>query len=69
MKFNLTLIGLVVSETKIFKECGRRTATTTDDMRRRSTYLINSPVSLRLRLANKQTHKKKKMDDAMEKAT
>ena len=43
--WNMTLIGLVVSE-KIFKECGRRT-TTTDDGWRRPTYPINSSVSLR----------------------
>ena len=46
--WNLTLIGPVVSEEKMFKECGRRQTTddgrrrTTDDGRRRPTYPISS---------------------------
>ena len=48
---NLTLIGQAVSE-EIFKECGRQTTDgQTDDGRRRPTYPISSPVSLRLRWA------------------
>ena len=42
-KWNLTLVGSVVSEEKMFKKCGRR----------RPTYPISSPISLRLRWANK----------------
>ena len=45
--WNLTLIDPMVSEEKMFKECGRRT----DDGRRRPTYPISSPMSLRLRWA------------------
>ena len=39
----LTLIGPVVSEEKMFKECGRRRTTTTYDGRQRPTYPISSP--------------------------
>ena len=39
--WNLTLIGPVVSEEKMFKECGRRR--TTYDGRQRPTYPISSP--------------------------
>ena len=52
--WNLTLIGQAVSEEKMLKECGRRTTDRwTTDGRRRPTYPISSPVSLRLRWANK----------------
>ena len=39
--WNLTLTGLVVSEEKMFKECGRR-RTTDDDGQQRPTYPISS---------------------------
>ena len=51
--WNLTLIDPEVFEEKMFKECGRR-RTTDDDGRRRPTYTISSPMSLRLRWANKR---------------
>ena len=57
--WNLASIGPVVSEKRMFKECGRRTdrrrtdGQTTDDGQRRPTYPISSPMSLRLRWAKK----------------
>ena len=53
--WNLASISPVVSEEKMFKEFGRRTdRQRTDDRRRRPTYPISSPMSLRLRWAKKQ---------------
>ena len=51
--WNLTLIGTAVSEGKMFKACGRRRDRRTDDARRRPTYHISSPVSLRFRCAKR----------------
>ena len=47
--YDLTLFGPVVSEEKMFKECGRPTDRRRTDGRRRPTYPINSLTSLRLR--------------------
>ena len=54
--WNLASIGPVVSEEKMFKECGRQPdGRTTDDGRRRPTYPISSPMSHRLRWAKMNT--------------
>ena len=52
--WNLASICPVVSEEKMFKECGRRT----DDGRRRPTYPVSSPVNLRGWWANKRKAKR-----------
>ena len=49
--WNLTLIGPMVSEEKMFKECGQWT----EDGQRRPTYPISSPVSLWLRWAKNRS--------------
>ena len=49
--WNLTLIGPVVSEEKMFEECGRQRTTEAY----LSYKLTNEPMSLRLRWANKES--------------
>ena len=47
--YNLALIGPVVSEENMFKECGPQTTQTDRRRRPTCTYPINSPMNLRLR--------------------
>ena len=63
--WNLASIGPVVSEEKMFKECGRRTDDGWTDRRQRLTYPISSPMSLRLRWAKKERKRKEKENSCL----
>ena len=50
--WNLILIDQAVSEEKMFKECGRRRTTATDDGRTTEpAYTISSPMSLKAQMS------------------